>query len=267
MRVFKKIFKTNMLEELQYKGAYISGIICQFAFGFMYIMLYKAFFENGVPQDFSHSQMISYVWLGQAFFALFNYSDLNKNDITRPIVNGNVCYQLVKPLNLYDFWLSQVISKSIAKTVVRCVPLIIVTMLLPESWRLSLPVSPLAFLLFVISLIFGCLLIAVIKMIIYLLVLYTLDAKGVFSLTLAIFGFLGGSVIPIPLFPKIIQNILNFLPFRYVADLPYRIYIGNIPIATALWQIGIQIVWFVGIYFIGKALLHKKSKKIEVQGG
>ena len=267
MRIFKRIFKTNLLEELQYKGAYISGIICQFAFGFMYIMLYTAFFENGVPQSFSLTQMVSYVWLGQAFFAMFTYFDINKNDITQPIVNGNVCYQLVKPINLYNFWLFQVISKSIAKALVRCVPLILVTSLLPAGWGLSLPVSPLAFLLFVVSLIFGCLLISIIKMLIYLMIMYTLDAKGVFSLALAIFGFLGGAIIPIPLFPSILQNILNFLPFRYVSDLPYRIYIGNIDTLSALWQIGIQILWIIGLYLLGKALIYKKSKKIEIQGG
>ena len=105
------------------------------------------------------------------------------------------------------------------------------------------------------------------NLLIYLMIMYTLDAKGVFSLALAIFGFLGGAIIPIPLFPSMLQNILNFLPFRYVSDLPYRIYIGNIDTFTALWQIGIQILWIIGLYVLGKALIYKKSKKIEVQGG
>ncbi len=267
MRTFGKIFKTNMLEEIQYKGAYISGIICQFAFGFMYIILYMAFFEGGVPQDFSHSQMVSYVWLGQAFFAMFTYFDLNKNEITNPIVNGNVSYQLIKPLNLYDYWLKQVLSKSITKTIVRSIPLILITSLLPAGFGLGLPVSLPAFLLFLLSAMLGCILIATIKMLAYLMVLYTLDSKGVFALALSIFGFLGGSVIPIPLFPESIQNILNFLPFRYVSDLPYRIYIGNVDLTTSLWQIGVQILWIVGLYVIGKILLNRKSKKLVVQGG
>lgn len=267
MRTFRKIFKTNMLEELQYKGAYISGVICQFAFGFMYILLYQAFFEAGVPQDFNTAQMVSYVWLGQAFFAMFSYFDLNKNEITRPIINGNVSYQLIKPVNIYDFWIKQVITRSITKTIVRSIPLLTIAFLLPAGFGLGLPVSIWNFLLFAISVVFGCLLMATIKMFAYIFVLYTLDAKGVFALVMSIFGFLGGSIIPIPLLPQSLQNILNFMPFRYVSDLPYRIYIGNLDLTTCLWQIGVQVVWIVALYLLGKFLLNKKSKKLVVQGG
>lgn len=267
MRTFGKIFKTNMLEELQYKGAYISGIICQFAFGFMYIILYMAFFENGVPQDFNLNQMVSYIWLGQAFFAMFSYFDLNKTEITQPIINGNVSYQLIKPINIYDYWIKQVITRSITKAIVRSIPLLTITFLLPAGFGLGLPVSILNFLLFAISLVLGCVLMATIKMFAYILVLYTLDAKGVFALIGSVFGFLGGAIIPIPLLPKSLQNILNFMPFRYVSDLPYRIYIGNTDLTTALWQIGVQALWIVLLFIIGRIVLNRKSKKLVVQGG
>lgn len=267
MRTFGKIFKVNMLEELQYKGSYISGIICQFAFGFMYIFLYLAFFESGVPQNFDAIQMASYVWLGQAFFAMFSYSDLNKNDITHPIINGNVSYQLIKPVNLYDLWFSQVLSKGISKTIVRSIPLLIITMLIPSGYGLSLPATLLNFALFVVALVLGCLLMTAIKMFAYLFTLYTLDAKGVFAMIYAIFGFLGGAIIPIPLLPQTIQNILNFMPFRYVSDLAFRAYIGNLDITTILWQIGVQIAWILGLVVLGRVLLTKKSKKLVVQGG
>ena len=76
MRIFFKVFKTSLLEELQYKGAFISGIICQIAFGLMYVFLYSAFFENGIPQNFNQVQMASYIWLGQALFAMFAFFDI-----------------------------------------------------------------------------------------------------------------------------------------------------------------------------------------------
>lgn len=267
MRVYGRIFKTKLLEQLHYKGSYISGVICQIAFGFMHILLYMAFFENGVPQDFSLPQMVTYVWLGQAFFTMFHYGDSCKKQISFEIVNGNVCYQLIKPINLYNLWLGEVWFTGISMAIVRCLPLLIFASLLPLGFGLSLPVSFLAFVLFIISIIFGSLLIAVIKMFAYILVLYTLDPRGVFNITYSLFGFLGGLVIPIPLFPEFMQNIFNFLPFRYVGDLPYKIYIGYTPISTALWQIGIQIIWIIGLYTIGKLILTSKSKKLVVQGG
>ena len=267
MRVYRRIFKTKLLEQLHYKGSYISGVICQIAFGLMYIMLYMAFFENGVPQDFSLSQMVAYVWLGQAFFAMFHYGDNCKKRISFEIVNGNICYQLIKPINLYDMWLGEVWFTGISMALVRSIPLLIFASILPYGLGLSLPVSIIAFVLFLISLILGSLLISVIKMFAYIAVLYTLDPRGIFNITYSLFGFLGGLIIPIPLFPESMQKVFNYMPFRYVGDLPYKIYIGYTPIYTALFQILIQAIWIVVLYLVGKLILNQKSKKLVVQGG
>lgn len=267
MKTYSKIFKTKLQEQLHYKGSYISGVLCQIGFGFMHILLYLAFFENGVPQDFSIPQMVTYVWLGQAFFAMFHYGDNCKKHISNEIVTGNVCYQLIKPINLYNLWLAEVWFTGVSMAIVRCIPLLIFAAVLPAGFGLTLPTSTPAFILFVISIILGSLLIAVIKMFAYIMILYTLDPRGVFNITYSLCGFLAGLVIPIPLFPASIQKIFDFLPFRYVGDLPYKIYIGYIPIYTALWQIGIQIIWIVSLFIIGKLILNAKSKKLVVQGG
>ena len=78
---------------------------------------------------------------------------------------------------------------------------------------------------------------------------------------------MAGGVIPIPMMPEAVQNILNFFPFRYVADLPFRIYIGNINGISALVQMGIQLAWLILIVAIGKLALSRKMKNLVVQGG
>ena len=83
----------------------------------------------------------------------------------------------------------------------------------------------------------------------------------------AIGSLLSGGVVPIPMMPKAVQTVLNFFPFRYVSDLPYRIYIGNINGLDALIQIGIQIAWTIGLIIVGKLIMNRKLKKLVVQGG
>ena len=61
MKTFAKLYKVNLLEELNYKSVFISGIICQFAFAIIYIVLYRAFYESGIPQNFDIYQVSSYV--------------------------------------------------------------------------------------------------------------------------------------------------------------------------------------------------------------
>ena len=71
LKVYMAYFKIKFLNEIQYKVAAIAGALTQFAWGFMYIMLYTAFLKEGTS-DYSISQMSTYIWLNQAFFALFN---------------------------------------------------------------------------------------------------------------------------------------------------------------------------------------------------
>ena len=78
---------------------------------------------------------------------------------------------------------------------------------------------------------------------------------------------LSGLVIPIPFFPKYLQNISYFLPFRYVSDLPFRIYIGNVSTIEGLKGMLVQLIWIVILIVIGKITANKALKKAIIQGG
>ena len=63
-RIYIAYFKMKFLNEIQYKIAAIAGILTQFSWGFMYVMLYTAFLKEGTS-DYSVSQMCTYIWLTQ----------------------------------------------------------------------------------------------------------------------------------------------------------------------------------------------------------
>lgn len=79
--------------------------------------------------------------------------------------------------------------------------------------------------------------------------------------------FLSGLVIPIPLMPIWLKNLLMFLPFRYTADLPLRIYSGNVGLNEAVFGIGIQLIWLIMLPIVGNHLMNKAMKHLVVQGG
>ena len=72
------IFKMNFKGELQYRSKAISGVVTQIFWGLMYIYLYTAFMGGKIIDGFSINQMITYVWLGQAFLVI-RFLDLPKN--------------------------------------------------------------------------------------------------------------------------------------------------------------------------------------------
>ena len=59
----------------------------------------------------------------------------------------------------------------------------------------------------------------------------------------------------------------NYLPFSKIFDLSYRVYSGNIGCNRALNDICIQLVWILILILIGKIIMKKALKKVEVQGG
>ena len=231
----------------------------------MYIYLYTAFMGGKIIEGFSISQMVSYVWIGQAFFVL-RFADLPKN-CAKEIENGNVCYKFVRPVDLYNQWFAEHFGYKLSATIIRCVPLAIVAFILPGSLRLSLPVSLLSFLLFLVTLLIGALMTSAISMISVFLTFKTLSAKGTLTIVNTICGVLGGLYVPLIFMPQSVQNVLNYLPFRYIMDLPARIYIGNILPFEALKFIGIAIAWLVVLIIIGKILISKAGKNAVIQGG
>ncbi len=266
MRVFASVFKIHLKREFSYKSALLSGLITQLFFGFMQISLYMAFLKSG-NSDFTVGQMVSYIWLQQSFFGLFMFWDNQKYEITEKIVKGDVGYHLIKPIGLYDYWFYNIFSKGVATSMLRSLPIILIGLCLPSKYALMFPQSIEGFVMFLLSMILGALLVSSVNTLSHIIVLYTLSPKGIFSFMVSVAGLLAGQVVPIPMLPKSVQKVFYFFPFRYVSDLPYRLYVGNISGLEGLKQIAIQLVWFVLILTIGKLILRKKVNALAVQGG
>lgn len=259
------IFKMEFKGELQYRAKAISGIATQFFWGLLQIYLYSAFMKTDITNGLTIAQMSSYIWLGQAFFAM-RYVVMGKR-IGKEIVNGNVCYKFVRPINIYNQWFAEGIGQKLASTLLRFLPIIIISVLLPVNFNLQGPTSLPAFLLFLLGLILGLLMSHAISMFAVFLTFKTLSEKGSLGIVSSISNLLSGLVIPLPLLPENIQNVLNYLPFRFISDLPFRIYIGNIGIYEGLIFIAIGFAWLVLLILIGKLLINSALKKAVVQGG
>ena len=265
MGAYLGIFKMQFKGELQYRAKALSGIATQFFWGLMYICLYTAFMKDGSVNGFTLTQMTSYVWLGQAFFAL-RYIGIGKN-VGSEITSGNVCYKYVRPINIYNLWYAEYAGEKLAATLLRFAPIIILSALLPNGMNLSLPVSFIAFILFLVSLVIGLMMCVAISMFSVNLIFKTMMTKGATQIVLTICSVLGGMYVPLPLMPKVLQNVLSYMPFRFISDLPFRIYVGNIPTKEALIFIGISIAWLVVLILLGRLLINRSAKKTIIQGG
>ena len=265
MRTFIATLKMETKRTFQYRASAISGVVTHIFFGFLYLSLFTAFLSQG-QDSFTQEQMSTYIWLQQAFLLVFHHYDSCKREITEKIINGDVAYQLLRPADLYNYWYTLNFSKPVGQFLLRSMPIIIFSLCLPVGVGLGLPTIP-NFLMFIVSVMIGFLLVIAIKTFAHVIVMYTMSGQGVFSFLVAVGSFFSGHLLPIPMMPDVVQKIMNFFPFRYISDLPFRIYLGDIS-GTDMWfQIGIQIIWCALFIMLGKIMLKAKLKKFVVQGG
>lgn len=267
MKVYFSVFKMRLINGLQYRTAALAGVATQFFWGFMLIMIYEAFFRDGsANQPMSLGQLVDYIWLQQSFM-MFIALWLRDNDLFSMITSGNVAYEMCRPCDIYGFWYAKLMARRMAGALMRCAPILFVAFILPEPYKLNLPPNIPATVLFVITLVLGLLVQVSISMFIYISVFITMSPVGSILMIGVLGEFFAGMIIPIPLMPAWLQGVAYILPFRLAADLPFRVYSGNITIGQGVVGVGIQLLWLAILITVGKFLMSSVLKKITVQGG
>ena len=267
MKSYLSYFKLKFINGLQYRAQAIAGIITQFFFGFVFISVYVAFYESGssnTPMELN--ELVSYIWLSQSLFSLI-YLWYKDKEIINMIKNGNIAYELLRPQDLYLMWCHKILGDRLSKVVLRFLPVIVVAIILPKPYNLALTYNLLIIILFIIAISLSSILMTLLVVLYHVLCLFTLDEKGVINIFMVTADILSGLTIPIPFFPKFMQNISNILPFRYISDFPFRLYTGNISINEGLVSMLMQIIWIIILFVIGKLLMNKALKKAVIQGG
>lgn len=266
MKAYLSYLKTEIIAGFQYKASALAGLATQFFWGIILAMIYKAFYSHTTIESINFQELICYVWLGQAFFSII-YININDNEITTEILNGTVAYELCKPYNLFWWWFIKLLAKRYSAVILRFFPVIVFSLLLPKPYNLTLPITLLAFILFIISMILGSVIVSMLNVLIRLITFFTMQEKGLTSIICRIGDLLAGMILPLPLLPEIFLKISEYLPFRLVGDLPFRIYSGNIATNYALKSIMLQVIWIILLIIIGMSLMKKALKKACIQGG
>lgn len=100
MKSYLSYFKLRFLTGLQYRESAMAGVLTQIFFGVVFIMIYLAFFESDSSNaPMTLKQTINYLWLNQILFSLV-YMWYKDKDIFGVIKNGNISYELCRPLKL-----------------------------------------------------------------------------------------------------------------------------------------------------------------------
>lgn len=267
MKKYLSFFQLRFNMGLQYRTAALAGIATQYAWGFMEMLAFHAFYESD-PGSFpmSISATSSYIWLQQAFLALF-MGYILEGEIFDSIQNGNISYELCRPLSLYNMWYARSFANRLSKAVLRCFPILFVAMLLPAPYGLAAPAGILEFGLFLVTMVLSVFVTVAFTMLIYMLSFFTISPDGLRILFMSVIEFFQGAIIPLPFFPDRLRALMELLPFAAMQNVPLRVYSGDLTGRALGKAVLLQLFWLAALLGIGKLLEKRAMKKTVVQGG
>lgn len=263
MRAYRAILSARFRTLLQYRAAAIAGFATQLFWGYIRVMIFEAFYRSTTaPQPLSLAQMVTYIWLGQALLALLPWGV--DSDVRTMIRTGTVAYEMLRPVDLYGLWYTRAIAARAAPTLLRAVPMFLVAGLF---FGLQPPPTFACAAGWALSTLGALLLSSAIATLVTLSLLWTISGEGVARLAPMLVNFFSGMIVPLPLFPGWAQSVLNFLPFRGLVDVPFRVYLGHIPPAELGAVLAHQLLWTLALVALGRAILFRGTRRLVVQGG
>lgn len=259
------LFRMQMRSLFQYRTAALAGVVTQIVFGAILVAIRAAFYRVSTePPPMTFDQMVTYTWLGQAFFALTPYTTNPDPEVARMVRDGSIGYELARPVDLYRHWFVRQLSGRLAPTLLRCVPVIVLAGLF---FGMRMPGSLVAVGAWLSATVGALLLTASLLTLVSATLLWTIAGDGIRRLVPALSAILSGHLIPIAFFPDTVQPWLQALPFRGIVDGPFQLWVGSRPPSDVVEILAHQLVWTTIFVAIGRSLLRAGLRRVVLQGG
>ncbi len=228
----------------------------------MMIAWQAIFINNNQIGGYSLSQILIYYLF---IFVLRTILSVYPNEITRYIKTGELNFFLVKPMGLIAY---QLIGE-FAWKVVRLIFLLISTLIMYKLFLSGSTLPPLYLYspAFIISLILAFLLNFFLKVCIEFFAFWISETEGLRISFYILEAFFAGALLPINLMPKIIQELGNYLPFKYFYYFPTQIALGNLSVSEISSGLFVVSLWLFGAYMISRLFLNFGLKHYSAYSG
>jgi ABC-2 type transport system permease protein len=257
------LIKAHLQENLVYRFDLVVGLVKTFILVFVFRYLWIALYGGQeVFAGVTIKQTITYATLSMVIAPLFPNSLIL--EVGERMRSGDVLFDITRPLYYGNFLLFQMIGKSVAKLLTLSIPMFILTSL---SMELTFPTNPVIWASFLLSFILGFLIAFFLDFIASLSGFWLTEIWGVFFAKWSVTDILGGTYLPLWIFPPILGPIVLLLPFCGITYIPLSILVGEVNIQQIPMRIGLQIIWLILLAFLSRFIYGIAVKKLAVQGG
>ena len=264
MRKYIYIYKTSLLEHINYAKGILMAFIGNIIHIFIFFALWKYLYSSGqeeIINGYTLIQMLWYVTFTE-FVTGFTSSSILRKGPSEEIINGNIAYTINKPYNYTLYVFSRFFAESTVRTVVNLTSSIIVALLFIGPLKsfniIYLP-------LMVISIILGVIIAGLIRLIISYSSFWVENVEPfqwLYKTLLVIFGV----TFPVSMFPGVIANVIKVSPIYAAISGPCSM-IVNFNINEYKYLIIAQILYVAILGFLSLFIFKKGEKKLNVNGG
>lgn len=254
MNTFLTIIKNTWSEYLEYRlnfvmwrMRHVSKIIV------IYFLWWAIFSVSGQVFGYSQSQLLTYI-LATSLVSSIVYSTRTEA-IGAEIIQGDLSNLLLKPLNVFNYWIARDTGDKLLNIVFSLLEIFILIILLHPPLFLQTNIAVLGTML--ISLILSLSIYFLISMILSFLGFWTLDVWGPRFLFFIILDFFAGALFPLDILPKPLFAVLQFLPFNYLLFFPIKIYLGQLSMIAIIKGLLISLAWIGILYEVAKRIWYK----------
>lgn len=261
---YAEVAKIEFLNGLAYFYEFLAGAgfiaIILFVFYNMWSVVYK-FSGTAIISGFSFATMMYFLLMSESV----TFTDGDKRvgkKISEEIKSGEIAYSLNKPYNFiaynYAYYIGPTFT-SIFITFVLGFALFALLVGLPA-------VNPAIIPFVTLTVVFSVTINFLIYLSIGLLSLWFEDISAFLWMQQKFVFILGGMLLPLEFFPKILQDIAINLPFAYIAYAPAKLFV-SFSIEFFIQTVLMQLFWIGLFAALSITLFRLGSKKVSINGG
>ena len=257
------LLKLQLLNTLAYRFEYLSSIGRNLFFLLGSVFLWQTAYR-GIDQveGVTGSQMVTYAVVGVLMSACFTINV--DTTLFRKVREGEIAIDLIRPVNLVTYWLTEDLGSSLAAITQFALPILAISLLFVAP---PLPADVPSLILFLPSCALSYLLLWQLSTLVGLIAFWVTEFGNISAIKQTMVLTFSGRLIPLWLFPEFVGTISRYLPFQYTFQAPLEIYIGRTSASGALNIIAIQVVWVAVFTLLVNLVWRRAQRRVFVQGG
>ena len=263
MRLYTFLLKLQLLNALAYRFEYLSSIGRNLFFLLGSVFLWRTAYR-GIDQvaGVTEGQMVTYAVVAVLMNACFIVSI--DNVLFGKIRAGEIALDLIRPVNLVWYWMTEDVGRSLAAVTQFALPLLAISLLFVAP---PLPAGVGAWVHFLPSCALSFLLLWQLSVLVGMTAFWVTDFGDVSAVKTSLVFALSGRLVPMWLFPDFIADASRWLPFQYMFQVPLEIYIGRVSGQEVFHTLFVQGIWVAVFALLTGFVWRRARRRVFVQGG